>query len=119
MKDTDKKASLDQLGERIAAARQRQQGSEAKPQVTDNLSGKFMGVAFRIGVELVAALIVSVGFGWLLDRWLGTGPWLLVVFFFLGSAAGMVNVYRVVNGLGFAVGYKRPGGAGQDGSDDV
>jgi ATP synthase protein I len=119
MKDTDRKGTPDQLEARIAEARRRQQGPATKPKVTDNLSGNFMGAAFRIGVELVAALIVSVGFGWLLDRWLGTRPWLMVAFFFLGSAAGMMNVYRVANGLGLAAGFKRPGGEGRNGSDDA
>jgi ATP synthase protein I len=119
MKDTDRNGSPDQLEARIADARRRQQGKEAKPKVADGLSGNFMGAAFRIGVELVAALIVSVGFGWLLDRWLGTRPWLMVAFFFLGSAAGMMNVYRVANGMGLAAGFKRPGGERRNGSDDA
>ena len=119
MKDTDRNGSPDQLEARIAEARRRQQGKEAKPRVSDGLSGNFMGAAFRIGVELVAALVVSVGFGWLLDRWFGTRPWLMVAFFFLGSAAGMMNVYRVANGLGLAAGYKKPGGEGCNGSDDA
>jgi len=123
MNDTDRDGSLDQLQARIAEARRRQQGPGAKPKVTDDLSGKFMGSAYRIGVELVAALIVAVGFGWLLDRWLGTRPWLMVAFFFLGSAAGMMNVYRVANGLGLAAGYKKPGkeagGEERNGSDDA
>jgi ATP synthase protein I len=119
MKDTDRKGSLDTLEARIAEARRRQQGSESKPRVTDNFSGSFMGAAFRIGVELVAALVVSVGFGWLLDRWLGTRPWLMVAFFFLGSAAGMMNVYRVANGMGLSAGFKRSDGEGSNGSDDA
>jgi ATP synthase protein I len=60
-----------------------------------------MGMAFRVSVELVSALAVGVGLGWLIDYWLGTGPWAMVVMFFLGAAAGMLNVYRAVEGLGF------------------
>src|SRR3546814_4751580 len=56
--------------------------------------------AFRSGVELVAALIVGVGIGWLLDSWLGTGPWLFILFFMLGAAAGMLNVWRTVEKFG-------------------
>jgi ATP synthase protein I len=52
------------------------------------------GFAFRIGVELVSALLVGAGIGWLLDRWLGTTPFLLLLFFFLGAAAGILNVFR-------------------------
>ena len=68
-----------------------------------------IGFAIRIGTELVAALAIGVGFGLLLDNWMGTKPWLMLVFFFLGSAAGMFNVYRVVQNQGGAVGY-RPAG---------
>ncbi|MGH6952806.1 MAG: AtpZ/AtpI family protein [Alphaproteobacteria bacterium] len=59
-------------------------------------------MAFRIAVELVAGLAVGVAIGWVLDRWLGTGPWLLVLFFFLGAAAGVLNVYRSAKALGLS-----------------
>lgn len=52
------------------------------------------GIAFRMVAELVSGLVVGGGIGWLLDRWLGTSPWLLVVFFVLGAAAGIMNVFR-------------------------
>jgi ATP synthase protein I len=67
------------------------------------------GAAFRIGVELVAALIVGVGAGLLLDRWLGTAPWFLIVFFFLGAAAGVLNVYRAAAGMGMTAETDVPG----------
>ena len=59
-----------------------------------------LGFGFRIGIELVSALVVGVGIGWLLDRWLGTQPWLLLLFFLLGSVAGVMNVYRTVSRMG-------------------
>jgi ATP synthase protein I len=65
------------------------------------------GLAMRIGTELVAAIAVGVGLGYVLDMWLGTKPWLMVVFFFLGSAAGMLNVYRATAYMG-----RRDGGDG-------
>ena len=40
--------------------------------------------------------------------------WLMIAFFFLGSAAGIMNVYRAVNGLGLAPGYKRPDKEGRE-----
>ena len=66
--------------------------------------GRGLSLAVRIGAELVAALVVGVGIGLLLDSWLGTTPWLLVVFFVLGAAAGMLNVYRVMERMNRTVG---------------
>lgn len=61
-------------------------------------SAEGLGVAMRIGAELVSALLVGVGIGYLLDSYLGTKPWLLLVFFFVGAAAGILNVWRVASG---------------------
>ena len=65
-----------------------------------------MGIGFRVGVDVAAALAVGLGIGYLLDAWLGTKPWLLVVFFFLGAGAGVLNVYRAVQGMGYQVGFR-------------
>jgi ATP synthase protein I len=73
-----------------------------------------LALGFRIGIELVTAVIVSVGLGWAIDRWLGTRPWVMLVMFFLGIAAGMLNVYRAVTGTGRAVGYGRRNAGGAD-----
>ena len=54
------------------------------------------GIGARVGVELVAALVVAVAIGWFLDRWLGTTPWLLALFVVLGGAAGVANVWRLM-----------------------
>ena len=81
-----------------------------------------MGLGFRIGVDVAAALAVGLGIGYLLDAWLGTKPWLLVLFFFLGAGAGVLNVYRAVMGMGYQVGFHRgappPGPAVKDDEDD-
>jgi ATP synthase protein I len=55
------------------------------------------GVGFRAGVEVFSALVVGVVLGLLLDRWLGTWPWLFLLMFVMGSAAGILNVYRLFN----------------------
>lgn len=103
--------SLDNLGERLRAAREHR---GADRQQNQSLSGgapgmSGLGWAFRVGVEMVSALVVGVGIGYGLDWWLGTKPWFLVVFFLLGSAAAIMNVYRAAMGYGLAVGYKKPG----------
>jgi ATP synthase protein I len=69
-----------------------------------------MGMAFSIAAHMVAGVGVGAFVGYWLDRWLGTSPWLLIVLFFLGSAAGMLNVYRVVTGIDMAMGYRPPAG---------
>ena len=56
--------------------------------------GLFMGNAFKLGTELIAAVAVGTIIGFILDSWFGTKPWLLIIFFFLGAAAGMLNVIR-------------------------
>ena len=59
--------------------------------------GSFMGNAFKLGTELVAAVGVGTIIGFILDSWFGTKPWLIIVFFFLGAAAGILNVIRAAN----------------------
>ena len=53
------------------------------------------GFAYAAGFTLFAS-VVSVGaLGWLLDRWLETQPWLLVVGLVLGSAVGLFEFVRL------------------------
>ena len=56
--------------------------------------GSFMGSAFKLGTELVAAVAVGTIIGFILDTLFDTKPWLIIIFFFLGAAAGMLNVIR-------------------------
>ena len=101
-------------------ARLRQARAEAEPGARRTpgdagIPASGVAMALRIGTELVAALVVGVGIGWLLDHWLGTTPWLMVVFFFLGSAAGILNVYRTASGIGYAAGYASPAQGSDEG----
>ena len=59
--------------------------------------GSFMGHAFKLGTELVAAVAVGTIIGFILDSWFDTKPWLIIIFFFLGAAGGMLNVIRTAN----------------------
>ena len=73
--------------------------SKVKKQLEDNTEkrGSFMGSAFKLGTELVAAVAVGTIIGFILDSWFDTKPWLIIIFFFLGAAAGMLNVIRAAN----------------------
>ncbi len=50
--------------------------------------------AVGVGSEMVGATFVGAAIGWALDKWTGWSPVFLVIFFLLGSAAGMMAVYR-------------------------
>ena len=56
--------------------------------------GLFMGNAFKLGTELVASVAVGTIIGFILDNWFGTKPWLILIFFFIGVIAGIMNVIR-------------------------
>jgi len=73
--------------------------SKIKKQVLSDSEkkGSFMGSAFKLGTELVSAVVVGTIIGFILDSWFDTKPWLIIIFFFLGAAAGMLNVIRTAN----------------------
>lgn len=86
--------SIEDLESRLRKAREAQ-----RPVPDPERPGSNMGLALRVAVEMVAALGVGGVLGWLLDGWLGTRPWLMVVFLFLGVAAGILNAYRTASRL--------------------
>ena len=84
--------------QRLQAARTRQ-GLDPEPpppadQSTPDATG--MAVVFRVGAELVSALLVGLAIGWTLDHFLRTRPLFLILFVLGGGIAGMVNVWRLV-----------------------
>ncbi len=92
------------LSERISKLEQKLHRPDATvTQATIPKGG--MALAGRVSSELLAGLVVGAGSGWVLDRWLDTSPLLLVVMFFVGAAAGMLNVWRALSGRGMASGY--------------
>ena len=57
-------------------------------------SSSSMGTAFKMSTELVSAVVVGTIIGFILDNWFGTKPWLILIFFFVGVIAGILNVFR-------------------------
>lgn len=110
MSDEPDPSSQDDFDARLRAAQAKR--SKRSEKSDRDARGGGLALAFRIGVELVSALIVGVGIGILLDRWLGTTPWMLLLFFLLGSAAGILNVSRAMGGYGYGAGYRRPNNEG-------
>ena len=91
------------LSKRIAEFESRQQEEHRYRKAKLPTGG--MALAGRVTTELVAGVVVGTFIGWAFDNWLGTTPTLMVVFFFLGSAAGMMNVWRALTGRGMAAGF--------------
>ena len=87
MVDEDK---LQDLKDRIETAK-----SSNTPNIKkNNESGA--GFGFKISTEIIAALVVGVGIGLIVDKYLGTKPFGLIIFFIFGALAGFLNVYRVM-----------------------
>ena len=59
-----------------------------------NQNSTSIGVAFKLSTELVAAVAVGTIIGFILDSTFGTKPWLIIIFFFIGVVAGIINVIR-------------------------
>ncbi len=97
MTKKEHKDRLEALDKRLEKAQtEKQAGTKKHKQKGD----KDVGKAYRIGIELVLAVAVGGAIGWYLDKWLGTTPWLLIIFFFLGVAAGFRNVYKAAQKMG-------------------
>jgi ATP synthase protein I len=56
-----------------------------------------MALVSVIGIQLAVSTMIGAGIGYLLDRWLGTEPWLLVLFFVIGTIAGFREMLRTVS----------------------
>lgn len=84
-------ARLKQLGSNLDRYHGERADEERKKGLADN-SG--MAYGLKIGAEFVSAVLVGGMIGWVLDRWLGTIPFGLIVFLMLGFAAGVLNVMR-------------------------
>ena len=81
----------DDLDTRLKIAKSKLENSEIK---TDRKKGVFLGNAFKLGTELVAAVAVGSIIGFILDNWFGTKPIFIILFFLFGSAAGIYNVIK-------------------------
>lgn len=87
----------DEFDKRLAQARERRDSQFRPRGSVASMSGAAVG--FRIAVEILAAVAVGVAIGLLLDEWLGTKPWLLILFCILGFGAALVNVMRTAREL--------------------
>ena len=57
-------------------------------------NGSSLGTALKLSTEMVAAVFVGTIIGFILDNWFDSKPWLTIIFFFVGAAAGILNVIK-------------------------
>jgi len=67
---------------------------DKKPLNIDNNKPSSLGMALKLSTEMVAAVLVGTIIGYILDSWFDSKPWLIIIFFFVGAAAGITNVIR-------------------------
>ena len=90
-------ADLQELGAGLRRAR-----GEPDPETPGpgRVNSREMNLAFRVAIELAAAMFVGSLIGWFLDKWLGTTPWLLMLFLILGMASGTLTAFRAATSAG-------------------
>jgi ATP synthase protein I len=87
----------DSFEQRLAQAQDKVLVSQPKAGSAHKSAGssyKAVNLAMRLGVELVAAMVIAVVIGWGLDKVFHTSPWLMIVMVPVGMAAGLRNLIR-------------------------
>jgi ATP synthase protein I len=83
-----------ELGQKLDALKSQKARVERSAVGAGSQDQAAYGAAFKFAAELIVGVVVGGGLGWLLDRQLGTAPWLMIVLVILGFAAGLLNVVR-------------------------
>lgn len=79
---------------------ERQAEAKAASKVDRTSASAGMTLAFRLGSEFVAGVLVGAGLGWGIDYLLGTAPWGMIIFLLLGFGASVVNMMRAAGETG-------------------
>jgi ATP synthase protein I len=87
-------ARLQRLGERLGQHQSDRPSENNLGGGGANADQSALARGLRLSAEFVAGVLVGAALGWLLDRWLGTSPWGMIVLLLLGFAAGVLNVVR-------------------------
>lgn len=95
MPEPRKPSGFEEFDAKLARLRSARQASEAGPD-EDGRSRIDWGRGLQAGIEIIAGVAGGSLLGWALDRWLGTGPFLMIGGFMLGAAAGMLNAFRTM-----------------------
>ena len=82
---------LKKIATRLKIAKEKIQNKDIENSGSNAAS---LGKALKISTELVASVVVGSTIGFLLDNWFDTKPLLIISFFFMGVAAGILNVFK-------------------------
>ncbi len=85
-----KNKGLEELNKKIENIDDKKEESQIKKKESG------AGLGFKISTEIIAALVVGVGIGLIVDNYFNTKPIGLIIFFIFGAFAGFLNVYRVM-----------------------
>ena len=96
MSSTPREPDLKDLEARLGRATK---SFEEKYKPPKTGGGKAISVALQMSIEFVLAIVIGTGIGWGIDKWLETMPWFLIIFFFLGSVAGIKNIFRAAEAM--------------------
>ncbi len=105
------------LGSRIDEVQAEKQAEIEAQQDRANRS-RGMAYGLRMSSELVAAIMVGGFIGYVLDTWLGTKPWLFLVFLMLGFGAGILNILRAFKRMQAEIARETKGDIGRSVPDD-
>ena len=83
--------SKDQFKTRLEIAKNK---ISKKNKISNDAPSSKLGIAFKMSTEMVAAVVVGTIIGFILDKTFGTKPWLILIFFFVGVIAGIMNVIK-------------------------
>ena len=89
--------SQDKFKTRLKIAKDKSK-SKLNKNIRDKNSSN-LGQAFNLSTELVSAVVVGTIIGFILDKSFGTKPWLILIFFFVGVIAGIMNVIKSAKNL--------------------
>ncbi len=83
-------ARLELLDERLGRLQQAEESRTKRREINPSWRAGQLVLSHLIGAPLGSGLL-----GWLLDRWLGTRPWLMLILLFVGFAVGVFDVMRI------------------------
>ncbi len=90
-KDKNIVHQLDALDTKISTAKAKHNPQQKEGALSESAG---IGMGFRMAVEMMAAVFVSVFLGYQLDKWLNSKPLFLLLLFFLGVITGFWNIIK-------------------------